>query len=204
MLRSSGSLTLRVCPEGFGDCTVFLIESFTLPETNSSPLKIGRAPKGNDRTPTIHFQVLAVSFREGKDQHIFFQKVHFVELFLGIFPRPRRWFIGKTKQQNHSKILRRKKSQTKSRTKPQLCCNVRSIRNLRKNVFPTWFFGSLGTIPQQNLFLKKTTTKSHPKRKRKLPSKIHNQISLSLSLSIDLRKSFPDRLKRYVFTRALP
>ena len=29
----------------------------TLPETNSSPLKIGRNPKGNDRIPTIHFQV---------------------------------------------------------------------------------------------------------------------------------------------------
>ena len=29
----------------------------TLPETNSSPLKMGQAPKGNDRIPTIHFQV---------------------------------------------------------------------------------------------------------------------------------------------------
>ena len=37
---------------------------FTLPETNSSPLKIGRAPKGNDLIATIHFQVQAVSFRE--------------------------------------------------------------------------------------------------------------------------------------------
>ena len=39
----------------------------TLPETNSSPLKIGRAPIGKDRIPTIHFQVfqLPVSFREG-------------------------------------------------------------------------------------------------------------------------------------------
>ena len=36
-----------------------------LPETNGLPLKIGRAPKGNDRIPTIHFQVQAVSFREG-------------------------------------------------------------------------------------------------------------------------------------------
>ena len=26
-----------------------------LPETNSSPLKIGRAPIGKDRFPTIHF-----------------------------------------------------------------------------------------------------------------------------------------------------
>ena len=30
----------------------------TLPETNSSHLKIGRAPKENDRIPNIHFQVL--------------------------------------------------------------------------------------------------------------------------------------------------
>ena len=36
----------------------------TLPETNSSPLKIGRAPKGKDRLPTIHFQGRTVSFRE--------------------------------------------------------------------------------------------------------------------------------------------
>ena len=39
--------------------------SNTLPETNNSPLKIGRAPKGNDRIPTIHFQVPTFSFREG-------------------------------------------------------------------------------------------------------------------------------------------
>ena len=38
----------------------------TLPETNSSPLKIGRNPKGNDRIPTINFQVRALSFGEGK------------------------------------------------------------------------------------------------------------------------------------------
>ena len=38
----------------------------TLPETNSSHLKIGRAPKGNHHIPTIHFQVRFVSFREGK------------------------------------------------------------------------------------------------------------------------------------------
>ena len=38
----------------------------TLPETNSSPLKIGRAPKGNDRIPTINFQGRFVSFRDGK------------------------------------------------------------------------------------------------------------------------------------------
>ena len=34
------------------------LQLITLPETNSSPLKIGRAPKGNDRIPTLHFQVL--------------------------------------------------------------------------------------------------------------------------------------------------
>ena len=32
--------------------------TFTLPETNMSPLKIGRVTKGNDRIPTFHFQVL--------------------------------------------------------------------------------------------------------------------------------------------------
>ena len=39
----------------------------TLPETNSSPLKIGRAPKGNEKLfqPSIFRGELAVSFREG-------------------------------------------------------------------------------------------------------------------------------------------
>ena len=38
----------------------------TLPEINSSHLKIGlNAPKGNNRIPTIHFQMLLLlSFRE--------------------------------------------------------------------------------------------------------------------------------------------
>ena len=31
---------------------------YTLPKTNSLHLKIGRAPKGSDCIPTIHFQVL--------------------------------------------------------------------------------------------------------------------------------------------------
>ena len=31
---------------------------YTVPKTNSLHLKIGRAPKGNDRIPTIHFQGL--------------------------------------------------------------------------------------------------------------------------------------------------
>ena len=37
------------------------------PETNSSHLKIGRAPIGKDCLPTIHFHWQAVSFREGND-----------------------------------------------------------------------------------------------------------------------------------------
>ena len=40
----------------------------SLPKTNSSPLKIGRAPKGNDRLPTSNHPfsgAFAVSFREG-------------------------------------------------------------------------------------------------------------------------------------------
>ncbi len=39
--------------------------NITLRETNSSPLKISRDPRGKDRIPTIHFQVRTVSFREG-------------------------------------------------------------------------------------------------------------------------------------------
>ena len=39
----------------------------TLPENQQQKhLKIGRAPKGNNRIPTIHFQVQTVSFREGR------------------------------------------------------------------------------------------------------------------------------------------
>ena len=37
----------------------------TLPETNSPHLKRCLAPKGNDRLPTIHFQVRVVGFGEG-------------------------------------------------------------------------------------------------------------------------------------------
>ena len=33
-----------------------LSSGVTLPETNGSPLKIGRNPIGKDRIPTIHFQ----------------------------------------------------------------------------------------------------------------------------------------------------
>ena len=37
--------------------------------TASLPLKIGlNAPKGNERIPTIHFQVRTVSFREGRER----------------------------------------------------------------------------------------------------------------------------------------
>ena len=39
-------------------------ESNFLPETNSSHLPGCAIPKGNDRLPTIHFQVRTVSFRE--------------------------------------------------------------------------------------------------------------------------------------------
>ncbi len=35
------------------------------PKLTKTPLKMGRAPKGNNRIPTIHFQVRTVSFREG-------------------------------------------------------------------------------------------------------------------------------------------
>ena len=35
-------------------------------------VQIGQNPKGNDRIPTIHFQVQTVSFREGKiKKHIY-------------------------------------------------------------------------------------------------------------------------------------
>ena len=39
------------------------------PETNSSPLKIARAPKKNNRIPTIHFQGRTVSFRDGNNHY---------------------------------------------------------------------------------------------------------------------------------------
>ena len=45
-----------------------LFDSTYTPETNSSPLKIGLLPpKGKDRLPTFHFQVLLllVSWRVG-------------------------------------------------------------------------------------------------------------------------------------------
>ena len=35
-----------------------VFSDLVLPKTNSSPLKIGRAPRGNDRLPTIHVQLL--------------------------------------------------------------------------------------------------------------------------------------------------
>ncbi len=38
---------------------------YTLPETNSSPLKIGKGPQKGHSIPTIHFQVRTVSFEEG-------------------------------------------------------------------------------------------------------------------------------------------
>ena len=55
----------------YGECIYTTIHVYiyihTLPETNSSPLKIGRNPKRKLVTSitTIHFQVQTVSFREG-------------------------------------------------------------------------------------------------------------------------------------------
>ena len=43
---------------------LFVVHSLKL--TAILPLKIGRNPIGNDRIPTIHFQVRAVRFREGR------------------------------------------------------------------------------------------------------------------------------------------
>ncbi len=42
-----------------------ILEIYTLPKFNSSPLKIGRAPKGNDRLPTTIFQGRDVKLRGG-------------------------------------------------------------------------------------------------------------------------------------------
>ena len=44
------------------------IISYTLPETSSSHLPGCAIPKGNDHLPTIHFQGIFVSFREGTAQ----------------------------------------------------------------------------------------------------------------------------------------
>ena len=41
------------------------VRKSTLPRTNSSPLKIGRNFKGNDRIPNIHLRCENISFREG-------------------------------------------------------------------------------------------------------------------------------------------
>ena len=46
-----------------GDLTTQLCGEYT--QTNSSHLKIGRIPKGNDHLPTINFRVRFGSFREG-------------------------------------------------------------------------------------------------------------------------------------------
>ena len=40
------------------DSCMLLSQKVTLPETNSLPLKIGRAPKGKYSLPTLHFQGL--------------------------------------------------------------------------------------------------------------------------------------------------
>ena len=57
----------------------------TLPETSSSPVKIGRNPKGKESSlPTIHFPGWAVSFREGNCGGF----------FLGDFPWRKRDMLG--------------------------------------------------------------------------------------------------------------
>ena len=43
----------------------YIQKNVKFPKTNSSPLKIGRAPKGNNGLPTIHFQVLLLLVSEG-------------------------------------------------------------------------------------------------------------------------------------------
>ena len=57
--------------------------TFTLPKTNSSPLKIGRNPIGNHCIPTIHFQVQFVSFKEGTGWTLCMALVLVSELFRG-------------------------------------------------------------------------------------------------------------------------
>ena len=51
---------------GVSDLNVILL-LLSLPKTNSSPL--GRAPKGNNRLPRLHLQVLTASFREGSSKN---------------------------------------------------------------------------------------------------------------------------------------
>ena len=48
---------------------------YILPKNNSSPLKIGRAPRGNDRIPSIHFQVQTVSESKGNPSKLQFALV---------------------------------------------------------------------------------------------------------------------------------
>ena len=57
----------------------------TLPKTNGLPRKIGRAPEGNDRIPSIHFQVRTVSFREGRSWEVYamqIQEIAEIHMFL--------------------------------------------------------------------------------------------------------------------------
>ena len=49
---------------------------FILPETNSSPLKIGKFPKGESSSNHPFLGAFAVSFREGKFPHCFFSIKH--------------------------------------------------------------------------------------------------------------------------------
>ena len=55
-MTSLFSLKLEYIP----NLTFHFAGLITLPKTNESHLKIGRAPKGNNHLPTVHFQVLLV------------------------------------------------------------------------------------------------------------------------------------------------
>ena len=66
-LYKLGSFTLRKYPSIFGHSPSLKL---------TYHLKMGRNPKGNDRIPTVHFQVRAVSFRE-----CIWPKTHFTPLF---------------------------------------------------------------------------------------------------------------------------
>ena len=69
----SKMVAYQPCPKMTYTKTIYLFDDImycsmdTLPETNSSPLKKA-IPEGNDRIPTLHFQMQAVSFKEGSFQ----------------------------------------------------------------------------------------------------------------------------------------
>ena len=68
----------------------------TLPKMNGLPRKTGQAPEGNDRIPSIHFQVRTVSFREGRSWDVYamqIQEIAEIHIFLFSFCS-RRGFEG--------------------------------------------------------------------------------------------------------------